>query len=169
MKLYHSRKDSYAGTYMHTYIHLYIYIYYSTFVRVVYLYVFRFFRFIVVIFYELKFLRIMLPIRNKEAPLFAFELPLSQTLPLYFLRLFNFWIYNAFDIIMSTCTNVIPHMQSDSKLLLGFPWPENGNNDNYLESLCIKLPERNTVLMVHDSNNKNVVITINIRNTTPFL
>jgi hypothetical protein len=27
MKLYHSRKDSNAGTYIHTYIHLYIYIY----------------------------------------------------------------------------------------------------------------------------------------------
>jgi hypothetical protein len=30
-------------------------------------------------------------------------------------------------------------MQTDSKLLLGFPWPINENSDNNLESLCIML------------------------------
>jgi hypothetical protein len=30
-------------------------------------------------------------------------------------------------------------LQSDSKLLSGFPWPINGNPDNNLESLCISV------------------------------
>jgi hypothetical protein len=29
-------------------------------------------------------------------------------------------------------------IQSDSKLLSGFPWPINGNPDNNLEPICIK-------------------------------
>jgi hypothetical protein len=30
-------------------------------------------------------------------------------------------------------------LQSDSKLLSGFPWPINGNHDNNLESSCISM------------------------------
>jgi hypothetical protein len=42
-------------------------------------------------------------------------------------------------------------IQSDSKLLLGFPWPINGNPDNYLESSYFSLhgvSSHKTVILV---------------------
>jgi hypothetical protein len=45
--------------------------------------------------------------------------------------------YNTLCLSKKITLKIILTIQSDSKLLSGFPWPINGNSDNNLESSCI--------------------------------
>jgi hypothetical protein len=54
------------------------------------------------------------------------------------LFLFNFAKTISHSDLVSLLTAQL-YVQSDSKLLSGFPWPINGNPDNNIESLCISL------------------------------